>query len=202
MYIKSFRILWIFLAAGLFACQDHEKNKSENVEIIPAEEKKDELRENDSPMERSRILARMREEGELSRFTEEMQNSGLEEEFEGKEGLFTIFAPSNAAYDRIPAKEINPDNSLGTQQTNRDDLRYYMVEGEMTLDYLRQKINASNNGRFEFRTALGEKLWASEEGDKIILTDVLGNQAAIVTSNMEDHFGVYHIIDNTLHSKE
>ncbi|WP_029038404.1 fasciclin domain-containing protein [Salinimicrobium xinjiangense] len=202
MKTRTLRILIIFLTAGFFSCQDRDKNTSENVEIIPAEEKKDELREDDAPMERSRILARMREEGELSRFTEEMQKSGLEEEFEGKEGLYTIFAPSNAAYDRIPAKEMTPDSSLGTDNSKGDDLRYYMVEGEMTLDYLRQKINASNNNRFEFRTALGEKLWATEKGDKIILTDVLGNQATIVTSNMEDHFGVYHIIDNTLHAKK
>lgn len=82
------------------------------------------------------------------------------------------------------------------------DLRYYMVEGEMTVDYLREKIRTSEDGRYEFRTALGEKLWATEKGDSIVLIDVLGNKATIVTSDMDEHYGVYHMIDSVLRSGE
>ncbi|GAB2767534.1 fasciclin domain-containing protein [Salinimicrobium soli] len=188
----------IFLFVVLFSCQDKEKQNSE-VEIFPPEEKKDELRE-ERPMSRSYLLARMRENGELSAFTEQFRKAGLEEEFEGKEGLFTIFAPSNAAYDRIPAKKINSGEESGIEENMKDDLRYYVVEGQLTVDNLLQKIRASENGRYEFRTALGEKLWATQEGDKVVLIDVLGNKAAIVTSKMEKDSGVYHVIDNVLRS--
>lgn len=195
-------LLVAFFSVGLFSCQDSEKNKSEDVNIMPPEEKQDELRENETPMERSRILATLRENEDLSTFTRNLDQTGISQEFEGDEGIYTIFAPSNAAYDRIPARELEDMNNPENMEANRDRMRYYMIEGEMTLDWLREKIRASEDGRYEFTTALGEKLWASEEGDRIILTDVLGNQAAIVTSNMDDHFGVYHMIDNVLQPGE
>lgn len=191
---KFLRIATICLLLGLASCQDKERGEDTEVDIIPAEEKKDELRDQDRPMARSYLLAKMRENDELSSFTEEIGQSGIEEEFKGEEGLYTIFAPSNAAYDRIPAREMNTGDSIGLD--NR--MRYYMVEGEMTVDYLRERIKASENGRYELRTALGEKLWATIKGDKIVLIDVLGNKAAIETSNMEEFYGVYHIIDNVL----
>lgn len=192
------RIMIVCLFIGTASCKDKEGEQDTEVDIIPAEEKKDELNDQDRPMARSYLLARMRENDELSAFTEELSQSGIEEEFEGEEGLYTIFAPSNAAYDKIPAREINAKDS--TEISNR--LRYYMVEGEMTVDYLRERVRASESGRFEFRTALGEKLWATMEGDKIVLIDVLGNKASIVTSNMEEFYGVYHIIDNILQPGE
>ncbi len=194
MICKISRIVAVSLIAVFFSCQDKVNREGSETEIFPAEEKKDELRNEENPMSRSFSLAKMRENDELSTFTEEFRTSGLEEEFEGKEGIYTIFAPSNAAYDRIPAREMNSEGNT--------DLRYYMVEGEMTVDHLRQRIKASENGRYEFRTALGEKLWATLEGDSIVLIDVLGNKAAIVTSNMDDHYGVYHMIDNVLRSKD
>lgn len=200
MIYKLPKILIIFLFAGLISCQNNENKSDSETDILPAEEKKDELNSPDRPMPRSYMLAKMREDDELTAFTEEFERSGLEEEFKGKEGTYTIFAPSNAAYDRIPARQMNPDND--SLRSNANLMRYYMVEGEMTVDYLRERIRASENGRYEFRTALGEKLWASLEGDKIVLTDVLGNKASIVTSNMDEYYGVYHIIDNVLQPGE
>lgn len=196
-----YTIIMIFLVAGIYSCRDKENNNSE-VEILPAGEKREELKDEDRPMSRSYLLAKMRENDELSSFTEEIRRSGLEEEFEGEEGLYTIFAPSNAAYDRIPARETRVDDTAAVGDNTGDRLRYYMVKGEMTLDYLRQQIESSEDGRYEFRTALGEKIWATREGDSIVLIDVLGNKATIMTSNMEDHYGVYHIIDNTLETGE
>lgn len=187
---------------GLFSCQEKVKEKESEIEILPPDEKNDELGERDRPMPRSFLVAKMREEGELSSFTEELQRSGLEEEFKGKEGIFTIFAPSNAAYDRIPAKELNPDGSPKITESNADLLNYYIVEGELTPDYLRQEIRAADNGKYEFRTALGEKLWATIEGDQIVLIDVLGNKARILRSEMDEYYGAYHIIDNVLQPGE
>ena len=200
MIYKLPKILIIFLFAGLISCQNNKNKSDSETDILPAEEKKDELNSPDRPRPRSYMLAKMREDDELTAFTEEFERSGLEEEFKGKEGIYTIFAPSNAAYDRIPARQMNPDND--SLRSNANLMRYYMVEGEMTVDYLRERIRASENGRYEFRTALGEKLWASLEGDKIVLTDVLGNKASIVTSNMDEYYGVYHIIDNVLQPGE
>lgn len=202
MKMYFYKTMLLFLSIFLIACQDRENRQDSDVDIIPPEDKNEEISEQNRPMSRSYLLAKMRENGELSSFTEELDQSGLEEEFEGKEGLFTIFAPSNAAYDRIPAKEINADGSPKTEESRRDLMRYYMVEGEMTVDYLKERIKASDEGIYEFKTALGEMLWATLEGDKIVITDVLGNKAAIVTSNMEEFYGVYHIIDNVLEPGE
>ncbi|WP_029035562.1 fasciclin domain-containing protein [Salinimicrobium terrae] len=198
MLQKLFKISMVCLFAGLFSCQDKENRQESEVDILPAEEKKDELRSEDHPMPRSFLLAKMRENDELSAFTEEIKKSGLEEEFEGEEGIYTIFAPANAAYDRIPAKVINEADSIDPGESQKDLLRYYMVEGELTLGALREEIRASEDGRYEFETALGEKLWAVEEGDRIVIIDVLGNKAKILTSELEEYYGAYHIIDNIL----
>ncbi|MCY2688059.1 fasciclin domain-containing protein [Salinimicrobium sp. TH3] len=198
MSYKFLKIIIVGLFIGLFSCQDKENRGDSDTEIFPAEEKKDELREDDRPMPRSYLLAKMRENDELSTFTEELKRTGLEEEFEGKEGIYTIFAPSNAAYDRIPAKEMKEGDTLEAGENQKDLLRYYMVEGELTLGALREEIRTSEDGRYEFETALGEKLWAVEEGDDIVLIDVLGNKAKILTSKMEEYYGAYHIIDNVL----
>ena len=198
MRVFTFKILFICLSVSLLSCNNEESRNDTETEIFPADEKKDELAEDDRPMSRSYLLARMRENDELSSFTEQFEKSGLEEEFEGEESIYTIFAPSNAAYDRIPARPIKEHDSVEVQRKMHDQMKYYMVEGEMTLDYLKSKIAASENNRYEFETALGEKLWASEKDGKIILTDVLGNQAAIVTSNLDEYYGVYHVLDNVL----
>lgn len=197
MSFKIFKIFMLCLAFGIISCKDKENNQNTEVDIIPAEEKKDELREGDGPMERSRVLARMRENDELSSFIEEFKKSGLEEEFEGKEGIYTIFAPSNAAYDRIPAQELE-DETAETRESKANDMLYYIVEGDVTLESLRENIRASEDGKYEFRTALGEKLWATEEGGQVVLIDVLGNRAKIVTSELDEYYGAYHIIDNVL----
>lgn len=195
-------LIFTGLSLGLFSCQDREKSEAKEVDIIPAEERKDELGEDDTPMERSRLLALMRENEDLSTFTRNLEQTGVIEEFTGEEGSYTFFAPSNAAYDRIPAVELEAFNNPENLEANRDLMRYYVIEGEMTVDWLLEKIRAAEDETYEFRTALGEKLWASEEEGRIILTDVLGNRAAIVTSNMDEVYGVYHMIDNVLKPKE
>lgn len=200
--MKTKRALLVLACSlGLLAytsCQDDKRNEAGEVEILPQEE----LNEGDRPMPRSYMLAKMRENDELSSFTEELQNSGLEEEFEGKEGIYTFFAPSNAAYDRIPAKELGEDVHAESGESKKNHMRYYMVEGELTPGYLLEKIRASEDGRYEFETVLGEKLWATEEDGKIVLIDVLGNKAKILVSELEEYRGAYHIIDNVLQPGE
>ncbi|NJY63814.1 fasciclin domain-containing protein [Salinimicrobium sp. CDJ15-81-2] len=198
MYHTFIKIFPFLISLFLISCQDKKEDQDPEIDIIPQEENTAEVNEQNRPMPRSFMLAKMREEGDLTSFTEQLERSGIEDKFKGDEGIYTFFAPSNAAYDKIPAKEVNPDGSTKTGESQADLMRYYMVEGEMTVDYLIEQIKAAEDGSFEFRTAMGEKIWATEEGGKIILTDVLGNKAAIVTSNMEENYGVYHIIDNVL----
>lgn len=199
---KILRVILLGLLTGFISCQDKQKEEATNVDIISSEDKSVNEVGQDRPMERSYTLAKMRENNELSSFTRELQQSGLEEEFEGEEGIYTFFAPSNAAYDRIPAKNMENDTSADAVEARRDRMRYYMVEGDLTLDSLREQIRTSQDGTYEFETALGEKLWATEEGGNIILTDVLGNKAKILTSKMEEYRGAYHIIDNVLQPGE
>lgn len=202
MSYNSIKVIILCLFIVLQSCQNRENRENPEIDNLSAEEIEDELEEQERPMSRSLLLAKMRENEELSSFTEEFKESGLEEEFEGEEGIYTFFAPSNAAYDRIPAIEMDADDNSLSSENRADLMRYYMVEGEMTVDYLVEKIMASEDGTYEFRTALGEKLWATAEGENIVLVDVLGNKATIVTSVMNEYDGVYHIIDNILQPGE
>lgn len=197
---KGFKItIFTILAVFLFSCQDKERSGGE-IDILSSEEK--EMDTTERPEPRSFVLASMRENEDISSFTRNLEESGLSEEFEGREGLFTFFAPSNAAYDRLPAQKRQQMEDTANLEKRRELMRYYMVDGEMTVDWLKQKIEASEEGSYEFTTERGEKLWASYEDGRIILTDVLGNRAAIEKSNMNEYKGVYHVIDNVLRYEE
>lgn len=189
------------LALFLFSCQDKER-KGDETDILPPEEKEMDTAQSERPEARSFVLASMRENEEISSFTRDLEETGLSKEFEGREGIFTIFAPSNAAYDRLPAGERQKMEDTANLERRRELMQYYMVDGEMTVDWLKQQIESTEDGSYEFTTELGEKLWASYEDGRIILTDVLGNRAAIEKSNMNEKKGVYHVIDNVLRYEE
>lgn len=198
----NFFILTAFFSTVLMSCKDSDREGNE-VEIMSSDEKNDSLVfEDNIPTEDviggSAALERLGDDPGLSSFNRNVMSSGVSEEFEGREGPFTFFAPSNAAYDLLPAEQKAGLNDPRNSSENRELMKYYMVDGEMTVEWITEKIETSGNNSYTITTMNGKELTATLEGDKVVLTDPSGNKAVVQKSEMDERFGVYHTIDNVL----
>jgi uncharacterized surface protein with fasciclin (FAS1) repeats len=113
------------------------------------------------------------------------------------QGPFTVFAPVNAAFDKLPqgtvATLLDPANK--TLLTNI--LSYHVVVGNMDATTVLATIKAKN-GRSSLVTVSGKKLVASMEAGNLTLTDEKGGKAIITTVDLKGSNGVIHVIDNVL----
>jgi uncharacterized surface protein with fasciclin (FAS1) repeats len=112
-------------------------------------------------------------------------------------GPFTVFAPTNEAFDMLPKGTVEtllkPENK-GTLTTI---LTYHVVAGKLDAKELSRLIKAGN-GKTELKTVAGGKLWASMKGNKIMLTDEKGGMATVTIKNVDQSNGVIHVIDHVV----
>lgn len=112
-------------------------------------------------------------------------------------GPFTVFAPTNEAFDKLPAGTVEtvlkPENKAMLTKI----LTYHVVAGKMDSKAIAKAIKMGN-GKAELTTVAGGKLWASMDGDKLILTDEKGGTATVTIANVMQKNGVIHVIDSVL----
>jgi uncharacterized surface protein with fasciclin (FAS1) repeats len=112
-------------------------------------------------------------------------------------GPFTVFAPTNKAFDKLPAGTVQtlvmPENKA--MLTNI--LTYHVVPGRMTSAQIAAKIRAGR-GTAHFTTVQGERLTASMQGKGLVLTDAKGGKSRVTTANVMQSNGVIHVVDTVL----
>lgn len=112
-------------------------------------------------------------------------------------GPFTVFAPTNTAFDMLPKGTVEtllkPENK-GTLTTI---LTYHVVAGKLDSKELGRLIK-EGNGKAELNTVAGGKLWATAKGNKIMLTDEKGGMATVTIKNVYQSNGVIHVIDHVV----
>jgi uncharacterized surface protein with fasciclin (FAS1) repeats len=122
--------------------------------------------------------------------------AGLVETLSGP-GPFTVFAPTNAAFGKLPAGTVDtlvkPENK-GTLTTI---LTYHVVPGRLTATDLSAKIK-EGHGKAVLTTVQGEPLTATAMGKTIMLTDAKGGMSHVTQSNVLQSNGVIHVIDTVL----
>lgn len=123
--------------------------------------------------------------------------AGLVDTLQGK-GPFTVFAPTNAAFDKLPdgtvANLLKPENK--TALTNV--LTYHVVAGDYPAAKLASGANA-HGGKLDLKTVEGEHI--TIEGDPIggwWVVDGKGNKAKITIADVNQSNGVIHVIDGVL----
>jgi uncharacterized surface protein with fasciclin (FAS1) repeats len=125
-----------------------------------------------------------------------VKSAGLVETLQGA-GPFTVFAPTNAAFDLLPKGTVEtllkPENKAKLAKI----LTYHVIAGNLDSKALAQKIKAGN-GVAELTTVSGGKLWASMKGSKIMLKDENGGWATITIKNVYQSNGVIHVIDHVV----
>jgi uncharacterized surface protein with fasciclin (FAS1) repeats len=122
--------------------------------------------------------------------------AGLVDTLEGT-GPFTVFAPTNEAFDKLPAGTVDtllkPDNL----PTLKKILTYHVVAGKMTTKDIDKAIK-KGGGKAELTTVEGGKLTATMMNGKIMLTDEKGGTAMITVANVIQSNGVIQVVDSVL----
>ena len=123
--------------------------------------------------------------------------AGLVETLEGT-GPFTVFAPTNEAFNKLPAGTVDnlikPENKPALQGI----LKYHVVAGKWDANSLIKMIK-ENNGKATITTLAGGKLWASlDDKGGVWIWDENGGKAMVTISNVNQSNGVMHVIDHVL----
>jgi uncharacterized surface protein with fasciclin (FAS1) repeats len=122
--------------------------------------------------------------------------AGLVETLEGA-GPFTVFAPTNEAFAKLPAGTVDTLLKPENKPTLTKVLTYHVVAGRLSASDLKKQIKAGN-GTAELTTVEGGKLWASEEGNRIMLKDEKGGTTWVTIPNVFQSNGVIHVVDTVL----
>jgi uncharacterized surface protein with fasciclin (FAS1) repeats len=113
------------------------------------------------------------------------------------EGPFTVFAPTNAAFDRLPKGTVEGLLKPGSKAALSGILTYHVVAGKMDAGAVVAAITAGK-GKAVLTTVNGAKLTATLEGDKVVLTDSKGGTATVIAKDLMATNGVLHVIDTVL----
>ncbi len=122
--------------------------------------------------------------------------AGLVETLEGP-GPFTVFAPTNEAFDKLPAGTV--DNLLKPENKEMltKILTYHVVAGRLSAADLKKQIKEAH-GEASLKTVSGGTLTAMMQGKDIVLKDEKGDVAKVTIANVFQSNGVIHVIDTVL----
>jgi len=113
------------------------------------------------------------------------------------EGPFTVFAPTNAAFDALPAGTVDTLLQPANKATLTSVLTYHVVPGKLDAAAIAAKI-AEGNGSAMLTTVQGETLTARAKGEGVTVTDTKGNVANVTVANVYQSNGVIHVVDTVL----
>jgi uncharacterized surface protein with fasciclin (FAS1) repeats len=122
--------------------------------------------------------------------------AGLVDTLEGP-GPFTVFAPTNAAFDKLPAGTVDTLLKPENQGELKKVLTYHVVAGRITSHKLEAMIK-KGGGQAELKTVEGGSLTATMNGTNIVLKDEKGGAATITQADVMQQNGVIHVIDTVL----
>jgi uncharacterized surface protein with fasciclin (FAS1) repeats len=122
--------------------------------------------------------------------------AGLVDTLQGP-GPFTVFAPTNAAFSKLPAGTVDTLLKPENKETLVKVLTYHVVAGRMSAADLKKAIKAGK-GKAELNTVAGGKLWAMMNGSMIELKDEKGGMATVSQADVFQSNGVIHVIDSVV----
>jgi uncharacterized surface protein with fasciclin (FAS1) repeats len=113
-------------------------------------------------------------------------------------GPFTVFAPTNAAFGKLPAGTVETLVKPENKATLTKILTYHVVPGRMTAAGLMKAVK-DGNGEAKLKTVEGEEIWVKQAGPgKLSITDAKGSTSLVTISDVLQSNGVIHVIDTVL----
>src|SRR4030081_2762067 len=115
--------------------------------------------------------------------------AGLVETLEGK-GPFTVFAPTNAAFGKLPAGTVETLVKPENKPTLTKILTYHVIPGKLEASSL-------TDGK-KLKTVEGEELTVKKSGDKVMIVDAKGGSSTVTIPNVNQSNCVIHVVDTVL----
>ena len=115
--------------------------------------------------------------------------AGLVDTLEGK-GPFTVFAPTNAAFDKLPAGTVDTLVKAQNKASLKRILTYHVVPGKLEASDL-------TDGK-KLKTIEGEELTVRNSGSKITIVDAKGVSSTVTIADVNQPNGVVHVVDTVL----
>lgn len=180
------------LAIGIMFTSCGESKKEEVVEEVVAEEVVE-------VVETPNIVGVASSNADFSTLVTAVGAAELVETLSG-EGPFTVFAPTNDAFNKLPAGTVETLLKAENKDKLTSVLTYHVVAGKFEAAAVIEAIN-SNNGKLEVTTVQGGKITLSLENEKVVLTDANGGKAIVVIADVAASNGVIHAIDTVVMPK-
>lgn len=125
-----------------------------------------------------------------------VQAAGLAPTLSGA-GPYTVFAPTNAAFAKLPAGTVEGLLKPEAKGQLTGILSNHVVPGVVTAADLRRAIQ-SGGGKAELATVRGGKLTATEAEGALVITDAKGGQSRVTQGDVMQSNGVVHVVDGVL----
>jgi len=122
--------------------------------------------------------------------------AGLVETLQG-DGPFTVFAPTDAAFEKLPAGTVNMLVMPENKEMLTNILTYHVVPRRISSKELSMWIT-KNGGKYMAKTVQGEELSFWMKNNMMYVTDAKGNSAKITIADVNQSNGVIHVIDTVL----
>lgn len=122
--------------------------------------------------------------------------AGLVDTLKGR-GPFTVFAPTNSAFSKLPAGTVETLVKPENKSTLTKILTYHVLAGKLDSKAIAKKIKAGR-GTARFTTVSGDNLTARMNGNALVLTDEKGGSSIVSIANVYQSNGVIHVIDSVL----
>jgi uncharacterized surface protein with fasciclin (FAS1) repeats len=112
-------------------------------------------------------------------------------------GPFTVFAPTNAAFDKLPAGTVETLVKPENKATLTKILTYHVIAGNADSKSIMKAIK-KGGGKAEFKTVAGGTLTAMMDGSSLVLVDEKGGKSIVTIADVRQSNGVIHVIDTVV----
>lgn len=194
--IASF--LFIFNVVDSYAQTDTTKSDTAQTDTIAAKPK---VVGGAEMLSSNTIIENLSKSQDHTTLVSAIKTVGLEETLQGA-GPFTIFAPHNDAFAKLPASMVDSLLKPEKKAELGAVLTYHVVPGKLTTKDLAIAVS-KGNGKAELTTVAGGKIYLSINAERYLeVADENGNIALVTTFDAEQANGVMHVINNVLLPKE
>jgi uncharacterized surface protein with fasciclin (FAS1) repeats len=122
--------------------------------------------------------------------------AGLVETLSGP-GPFTVFAPTNEAFEKLPKGTVETLVKPESKATLTKILTYHVVAGKLTAADLVKQVK-DGKGKAMLKTVEGASLTVEEKGGKLVLIDAKGGMSTVTIGDVMQSNGVIHVVDTVL----
>ncbi|MFC4632334.1 fasciclin domain-containing protein [Dokdonia ponticola] len=193
------RTIVMMLAAGLIVASCGEKKETKATEPVTTETNVETETTEVTEVETPNIVGVAVGNENFSTLVAAVKAAELVDTLSG-DGPFTVFAPTNDAFGKLPEGTIDTLLKPESKATLTGILTYHVVAGKFMAADVVEAIKA-NNGSFTADTVQGEKITLMLDGENVVIKDAKGGTSVIIMTDVAASNGVIHAIDTVIMPK-